>query len=692
MNNEKIHKKNSELNLDGHSHEHSDASCNCGHSHSHEHSVDSCGCGHSHSHEHGEDSCGCGHSHSHKHGGDSCGCGHDHSHEAEKKEYIALGAGIVIVAVAMFMPNDVLKMLITLLGVITAGFRTFLDGIKSIAKFKFDETSLLTIAVIAAFALGEYFEAAAVTLLFQAGEILEGIAVSRSTKSVEALTNIRPESANIVDKGGIRAVKAQTVAMGSTILIKPGEKVPLDAVIENGETSLDTSALTGESVPVYAKAGDRVLSGSVNLNGAITCKTISTFDNSAASKIIEMVRDSAAKKGVTEKFISKFARVYTPIVVLLAVLTAILPPFLGLGSFSEWISRALVFLVASCPCAIVISIPLSFFAGIGAASRQGILIKGSKYLEILSRAKQVVMDKTGTITTGKLSVTDIISANGFSKDEIAALAAAAESRSNHPMAKAVLSYVGENTLKTDIKNYEETAGQGVSADIGEDKVLCGSLKLLQERGVDVSAFKSSDANIFVAKNGVLAGAITVSDTIRPEAQRAVAELKELGISKTVMLTGDNEEQAKKIKEKSGVDSFFAKLLPQDKVEHLEKIKRDGTTVFIGDGINDAPVLAMADAGVAMGFGTDAAIQAADVVLLIDKLTGMAQAVRISSRTMSLARFNMIFALLVKAVVLVLGVLGMAQMWMAVVADVGVSIICVLNATRALRFDGKAKQK
>lgn len=679
-----------------HSHEHEHTSCSCNHDHSHNHEHDhehaSCSCDSAHDHDHdscGITSCSCGHDHHHVHS-DGCGCGHDHSHTAEKSEYIALGVGIAVIAVASLIPMpQIVKLILMIIGVAVTGFDTFWAGIKSILKLKFDETSLLTIAVIAAFVLGEYFEAAAVTVLFQLGEILEGLAVSRSTKSVEALTKIRPESANLIENGAVKTVKADYVEVGSTILIKPGEKVPLDAVVVEGESSLDTSALTGESVPVYIKTGDRVLSGSLNLNGAITCKTTSTFNNSTANKIIEMVRDSAAKKGVTEKFIAKFARVYTPVIIVLALITAVVPPLVGFGSFSEWVYRALIFLVASCPCAIVISVPLAFFSGIGAASKQGILIKGSKYLEILADAKQVVMDKTGTMTTGKLSVTDVVCAEGFEKEEFVALAASAEKFSNHPMASAVVKYAQSIDVNTsEAKDCEEIAGHGVKVMIDGETVLCGSQKLLRDNGVSVPDDIDSDFNIFVSKDGVFAGALKVSDSMRKETPEAIAQFKAFGVKKTIMLTGDNETHAQKIKDESGIDSFYASLLPQDKVTHLEKIKKEGTTLFVGDGINDAPVLAMADAGVAMGFGTDAAIQAADIVLLNDRLTGLVQAMKISAKTLKLAKFNMIFALAVKALVLILGVFGMAQMWMAVVADVGVSIVCVLNATRALGFGKK----
>ncbi len=676
----------------GHHHEHS-------HSHEHEHEHASCSCdsahNHDHDHDHGHDSCSitscsCGHDHHHVHS-DGCGCGHDHSHTAEKAEYISIAVGIVIIAAASLIPMpEIAKLILMIIGVAVTGFETFWEGIKSIFKLKFDETSLLTIAVIAAFILGEYFEAAAVTVLFQLGEILEGLAVSRSTKSVEALTKIRPESANLIENGQIKTVKADLIEVGSTILIKPGEKVPLDAVIEEGESSLDTSALTGESVPAYVTVGDRVLSGSLNINGAVKCRTTSTFNNSTASKIIEMVRDSAAKKGVTEKFIAKFARVYTPVIIVLALITAIVPPLVGFGSFSEWIYRALIFLVASCPCAIVISVPLAFFSGIGAASKQGILIKGSKYLEILANAKQVVMDKTGTMTTGKLNVTDVYVSDSNEKNELLALAMSAESFSNHPMATAVVNYAKSMNIQTcDVKNYEETAGHGISAVIDDKKVLCGSLKMLIDNGVAIpDDIKNGEYNILVSKGGVFAGALKVSDTLRSETAQAIKELKAIGVKKTIMLTGDNEKHAQRVKEESGIDSFYASLLPQDKVTHLEQIKKDGTTLFVGDGINDAPVLAMADAGVAMGFGTDAAIQAADIVLLNDKLTGLITAIKISLKTLKLAKFNMVFALAVKALVLILGIFGMAQMWMAVVADVGVSIVCVLNATRALGFGKK----
>ncbi len=588
----------------------------------------------------------------------------------------------------MFAPlTDLPRLILFAVATLLAGYPLFRDGLKGLTRLSLDETTLLTVAVVAAFAIGEYPEAFMVTALFRIGNLLENAAVERSKRDIEALTQIRPEHANLVGPdGSVQVVAAKSVPIGSTILVKPGEKIPLDAKITVGSTNVDTAALTGESLARPAEVGDTVLSGSVNLDGAITCVTVNSFDDSAASRIIEMVKESSAKKGKTERFISRFSKVYTPFIILAAAALAFLPPLMGMGELSMWVSRSLVFLVASCPCAMVISIPLSFFAGIGANSKVGVLVKGSKYLEILSKANAVVFDKTGTLTTGKLTVSSVESCSDLTSDEVLHLAAIAESYYNHPMALAVMEACPNPDL-SGVADYTEIPGKGVSLKVSGEEILCGSHRLMADYQIDLSALP--EANIYVAKNGIVVGYLTVFDQPRPEAAQAIQRLRGLGISQMVMLTGDFDASAQQVKEEIGLDAAWSQLLPQDKVARLEEVKEKyGTTLFVGDGINDAPVLARSDAGIAMGLGTDAAIEAADVVLISENLNGLARSIEISRRTMSIARFNIAFALGVKAVVLVLGALGMAQMWMAVFADVGVSILSVLNAVRALQVKAK----
>lgn len=648
---------------------------NEGHYHDDEDPSHSCSC--SHAHEHDQE-----HGHSH---GDDCGCGHTHEHGTFKlKEQLLLGAsiGIFIIAV-LFDVSDIVKLALMLASTLFAGYPIFKDGVKSIFKLSFDETALMTIAVIAAFFIGEYFEAVIVTLFFRVGNLLENYAVAKSRRDIESLTKIREENTNVIgNDGSITVMPSKTIAVGTKIAVKPGEKLPIDAIVLEGTSSVDTSALTGESLARNIMVGDTLLSGMINLDGMLVCETINTFDDSAASKIIELVQSSMAKKGKTENFISRFAKIYTPFIIVSAAALAFLPPLFGFGTLETWVPRTLVFLLASCPCALVISIPLSFFAGIGASSKIGVLVKGSKYIEIISKADTIVFDKTGTLTTGKLSVSAVESVSNLTKDEILRLSAIAESYSNHPMATAVVSHYNAIPDLSAVSDFSEITGKGVSLTLSGDKIICGSHRLMFDHGIDVNNVPK--ANIYLSINGILKGYIVLSDTPRVDAKEALSALKSLGIKKTIMLTGDNHAAAQKIQAECGVDEFFAELLPIDKVSHLEKIKAtSSTTLFVGDGINDAPVLAMADAGIAMGFGTDAAIEASDVVLLSDNLGSLPKAIAISKRTMSIAKFNIVFALTVKAVVLSMGALGLASMWMAIVADVGVSVLSVMNATRIL---------
>ncbi len=572
------------------------------------------------------------------------------------------------------------------LSIILAGWRVSVSGFHALRKLRLDETTLMTIAVIAAFCLGQYFEAAMVAILFQLGEKLEDKAVDNSRKNIEQLADLRPDTARRLVNGMEESVSAESIAVGDTILVYPFERVPLDGTVLSGSSALDSSALTGESTPLDVTPGSEVLSGMMNEQSPLTIKVTNDFHNSAASRIIEMVESASARKGNAEKLISRFAAVYTPIVIIMAVLLIVIPPLLGLGEFRVWLYRALVFLVASCPCALVISVPLGFYAGIGAESKNGVLVKGGKFLEALSKTNAVVFDKTGTLTSGKLSVSNVTLLGNMSREELMQYAASAEQFSTHPAGKAVLAAAGETELFS-AEKAEETPGHGVTAVINGKQILCGRKDLLENNGVNLSGEKP--ASIYIAVDGTLQGSIELSDIPRPDAPEGIQKLRSQNIKRIVMLTGDNEESAAAAAEKCGITEFHAGLLPGDKVSILEKIRHEsGSTVFVGDGINDAPVLAASDCGVAMGLGTDAAIEASDVVLTLDKPSKLAPAIRLARRAMGVIRFNIGFALVVKALVLVMAALGYSPMWLAVFADVGVCILSVINATRILTFHNK----
>ena len=635
---------------------------------------------------HGCESCGL-HDHDHSHGHDH-ERSHDHEGEEEpedsQRSLILLGISAVLFAVGLFVKAFPFDLLIYAAAALLGGASMFVQGLKSLFKLRFDETVLITIAVVAAFAIGEYPEAVLVVLLFQFGELLEDLAVSRSRQSVSDLLKIRPDTVNLLEESGeTNTVDARLVGIDQTILVRPGERIPLDCVILTGSSSVDNSALTGESIPVNAGVGDALLSGGINFSGTLTCKVTAVFENSAASRIIAMVQDAAAKKAKTENFISRFAAVYTPVVIALAVLIATVPSLIFGQDFNQWLKTALVFLVSSCPCALVISIPLAFFTAVGAASKKGVLIKGSKYVETLAKADAVVFDKTGTLTGGKLSVTKILPVEpGYSEDQILQLAASAEQFSTHPVGMSVVE-AAKDLPKLPAENMKEIAGKGIACMIENREILCGSYKLMQDYGVDIG--NNAGAHIFVAADKKLVGCVFLADQIRDDAKSAVSGLKALGVRKVFMLTGDNVSAAQQVADACGVDEVYSNLLPQDKVSRLEQIREEnGKTVFVGDGINDAPVLALADAGVAMGFGSDAAIESADAVLMSGRPSSLVDAVFIAKHAFSIMRFNIAFALIVKGLVLVLAVFGLAAIWMAVFADVGVSVLSVLNASRILK--------
>ncbi|MBO4460767.1 MAG: cadmium-translocating P-type ATPase [Clostridiales bacterium] len=565
-----------------------------------------------------------------------------------------------------------------------------------------DEKFLMTLASAGAFATGDFPEGVAVLLFFQVGELFESIAVGRTRKSVAALMDIRPDYANLIvtdDDGSEHeeTVSPEEVAIGSVIVIKPGEKIPLDGIIIEGSTTVNTSALTGESLPQDMVPGDKVISGTLNLTGVCKVRTSGVFAESTVAKILELVENSSDNKAQAENFITRFAHWYTPVVVISALLLAVVPPlFLGITSgevWSTWIGRALVFLVVSCPCALVVSVPLSFFSGIGGASREGILIKGANYLEAVSRADTVVFDKTGTLTKGAFAVDDI-HPNEISSAELLDIAALAESYSSHPIAVSVIQAHHDHLDKSRVGDVKEIAGKGVRAVIDGDDYYVGNGSLMDEVGADWHECHLTGTIIHVAR--VMAdrceylGHIIVNDEIKPESAKAIEELNKVGISNTVMLTGDKEDIAKSVAEKLKLSSYHAKLLPQDKVERLKDLMARGKkTIFVGDGINDAPVLATADVGIAMGaMGSDAAIESADIVLMDDNPVKIAKAVMISRKTMQIVKENIVFSLAVKVLILVLGAFGIANMWLAVFGDVGVLVLAILNSLRCFRISGK----
>lgn len=562
-------------------------------------------------------------------------------------------------------------------------------------KQVFDENFLMAIATVGAMLLGEFKEGVAVMLFYQIGELFQSCAVGKSRRNIAALMDIRPDYANIIVDGQIEQVDPDDVEIGTEIVVNPGEKVPIDGIITEGNTTLNTSALTGESVPRDAKVGEEVISGCINMTGAIKLKTTKEFGDSTVSKILDLVENSSMKKSRSENFITKFARYYTPAVCYGALALAILPPIvrliMGMSPDSpDWIIRALTFLVISCPCALVISIPLSFFGGIGCASSNGILVKGSNYLEELSKTKYIVFDKTGTLTKGVFEVNKIYPAKDFDEKTLLYFAAYAESGSSHPISQSLKKAYGEKIDLEKVNNIEEIAGHGVQADVDGKKVSAGNIKLMKKLGINPNDEHDEGTIVYVAVDGVYAGCITISDIIKPTTKMAIAELKKNGMKKTVMLTGDSKKVADKVATEIGIDMVRSELLPGDKVEQVEKLlaeKGDKEALaFVGDGINDAPVLSRADIGVAMGaLGSDAAIEAADVVLMDDDPAKIALAMKISKRTLEIVRENIIFALAIKAICLVLGALGIANMWVAIFADVGVMVLAVLNATRALRI-------
>lgn len=598
---------------------------------------------------------------------------------------VAIVLGVAAFVLHLTLPENqtystVILLILSVAATLLSGYKIFLKGIKNAVKLKIDETVLLAVAVVAAFCLGEFVEAAMVTILFSLGEFIEDIAVDASRRDIEKLAQIRPDTATIIKDGVETVVPAESVKTGSIITVKPYERLPLDGVVTNGKSTLDTSALTGESLPVDITVGSEVMSGAINGNGLIEIRTTKEYGNSTASRILQLVEEASARKGQKEKLITRFASIYTPIVIIIAAAIAFIPPLLGLGEFSEWIYRALVCLVASCPCAIVISVPLSYYSGIGAASKIGVLIKGGKYIEALAKADSFVFDKTGTLTSGKLEVESITTFGGYDKNEVLALAAACEKHSVHPVATAIKKKA-ENLKLPQLSDYSESAGHGTSAVFNGKKLECGGIKILNDEQKKLAG----NASVFVVYGGELIGTLSVSDTVRAESQEVISKLKKLGVKNTVMLTGDSKSNADKVSEKLGLDKCFSNLLPNDKLDKVEEIKTHSKAVcFVGDGINDAPVLSASDCGIAMGLGSEAAIEASDAVLSSGSLVKLPDAIKLSRKVMRTVRTNIIFALTVKAAVIILAAFGVASMWMSVIADTGVSVACVLYAARLLK--------
>ena len=621
-------------------------------------------------------------------------CDHNHHHEHEEKNekqrLFKILIAICILLVGLFCNlQGTYKFLIFFISYIIAGGDIISSAIKNIIKGEiFDENFLMSIATIGAFAIKEYPEAIMVMILYQIGEYFQDKAVEQSKNSISNLMDIRPDYANIEVNGEIIKKAPQEINKGDIIIVKTGEKIPLDGIIIGGHAIVDTSALTGESIPQTLSIGDNVISGCINTNGVLKIRVEKTFSQSTVSKILELVEHASSKKTKAENFISKFAKIYTPAVVVLAILLAAIPPILFNGDFSIWFNRALTFLVISCPCAIVISIPLSFFAGIGGASRQGILIKGSAYIEALSKPYAIVFDKTGTLTKGIFQVVKIEPQAGISKEELLEFTAYAENYSNHPIAIAVKNKYNQTIKQSEISNVEEFSGKGIRAEISQNIILAGNEKLMKDFNISFPQVQDFGTIIYTAKNGEYIGHIVISDTVKDDAKGTISSLNKNKI-RTIMLTGDNSITAQNVAKELGITKVYSQLLPQNKVEKLEEIiqqkDKNTTVIFVGDGINDAPVLTRADIGIAMGgIGSDAAIEAADIVIMDDKLSKIPIGITIAKRTMTIVKQNIIFAIGIKVLFLIFGAFGYISMWGAVFADVGVTLLAVLNSLRAIK--------
>ena len=612
---------------------------------------------------------------------------HDHAHEGDtKKMILRMGIGAAVFAAAILLGG---KLPLYIAAYVILGYDVVVSAVRNIVKgHVFDENFLMSLSSIGAFFIGEYPEAVAVMLFYQVGEFFQDLAVQRSRKSISDLMDIRPETASVKRNREWLTVSPENVAVGEWILVKPGEKIPLDGVVLMGDSMVDTRALTGESVPKSVHPLDEVLSGCINESGLLTIQVTKSYSESTVAKIIDLVENASSRKAPTENFITAFARYYTPAVVILAAMLAVIPPILTGGMWAEWIRRAFVFLVVSCPCALVLSVPLTFFGGIGAASRHGVLVKGSNYLEALNKVSTGVFDKTGTLTKGVFKVTEILPAESVSKEQVLQYAAWAENFSTHPIATSILAAYGKNE-PVSLSQYREIPGYGLEVETAGRKILAGNAKLMEKENIPYIACEKVGTKVYVAVDGIYQGCILIADELKADSKNAIAALKGAGVEKTVMLTGDNKNIGDAVAAELGLDESYAQLLPNEKVEVLEKLdsrKRPGSKLaFVGDGINDAPVLARADIGIAMGgLGSDAAIEAADVVLMTDEPGKLVEAIGIARETRKIVVQNIVFALGIKGIFLVLGALGMVGMWIAVFGDVGVALLAVLNAMRILK--------
>lgn len=619
---------------------------------------------------------------------------HHHVHEEENNERIILSrivlAILLFITAMLFTHSTILKCTVLGMAYLIAGYDILIKAINNIIKGKvFDENFLMGIATLGAIGIKEYPEAVMVMVLYQIGEYLQDKAVEKSQNSITELMDIRPDYANIKKDGDLIKISPYEVKIGDTIIVKTGEKIPLDGIIIDGSATLDTSALTGESRPREVKIGDEAISGCINTNGLLKIRVTKEYGQSTVSKILDLVENASSKKTKTENFITKFAKIYTPVVVLAALFLAILPPLIFGSNFSVWINRALTFLVISCPCALVISVPLGFFAGIGGASKCGILVKGSSYLELLSKPETIVFDKTGTLTQGCFKVVKIVQQEGTTKEELLELTAYAESYSNHPIALSIKKAYDKSIDKNKISEISEIAGNGVRAEINGCSILVGNENLLKNHNISYQKANKTGTIVYTAKNSKFLGYIVISDKLKEDAQKAIMELKKLKLQ-TVMLTGDTEDSGLTVAKELNIDKAYTQLLPIDKVDKIEDIieqkTKNKSVIFVGDGINDAPVLTRADVGIAMGgLGSDAAIEAADVVIMDDKPTKVATAIKIAKQTLTIVKENIAFALGIKVLFLILGAFGFVTMWGAVFADVGVTLIAVLNSLRALKI-------
>lgn len=619
---------------------------------------------------------------------------HHHVHEEENNERIILSrivlAILLFITAMLFTHSTILKCTVLGMAYLIAGYDIIFKALKNIIKGQvFDENFLMGIATLGAIGIKEYPEAVMVMVLYQIGEYLQDKAVEKSQNSITELMDIRPDYANIEKNGDLTKISPYEVKIGDTIIVKTGEKIPLDGIIIDGTATLDTSALTGESRPREVKIGDEAISGCINTNGLLKIRVSKGYGQSTVSKILDLVENASSKKTKTENFITKFAKIYTPVVVLAALFLAILPPLIFGSNFSVWINRALTFLVISCPCALVISVPLGFFAGIGGASKCGILVKGSSYLELLSKPETIVFDKTGTLTQGCFKVVKIVQQEDTTKEELLELTAYAESYSNHPIALSIKKAYDKNIDKNRISEISEIAGNGVRAEINGCSILVGNENLLKNHNINYQKANETGTIVYTAKNSKFLGYIVISDKLKEDAQKAIMELKKLKLQ-TVMLTGDTEDSGLTVAKELNIDKAYTQLLPIDKVDKIEDIIEQKTknknVIFVGDGINDAPVLTRADVGIAMGgLGSDAAIEAADVVIMDDKPTKVATAIKIAKQTLTIVKENIAFALGIKVLFLILGAFGFVTMWGAVFADVGVTLIAVLNSLRALKI-------